>query len=160
MKNVEDVRARYRPERIKTLFVGESAPYSGAFFYCGNNAMLSHMRSVLAPGESDGDFLESFKARAWFLDDLSLEPANHLPRSQKRDALRASVPGLAERIALYRPEAIVSVLFSVAPFVEAAADQAGSAAPRFRLPFPGMGHQLRFKTELERILPDLPRLAA
>ena len=69
---VEAVRARYRPERIKTLFVGESAPCSGAFFYIGDTAMLHNMRRAveLALGES-GNFLESFKAYGWYLDDLA-----------------------------------------------------------------------------------------
>ena len=37
-----EVEARGRiiaRNRIATLFVGESAPYSGAFFYYGNSAM-------------------------------------------------------------------------------------------------------------------------
>ena len=33
MEPVEVTCARYRPDRITTLFVGESAPSSGAFFY-------------------------------------------------------------------------------------------------------------------------------
>src|SRR4029077_19516668 len=85
MKEVEAVRARYRPERIKTLFVGESAPYSGDFFYCGNTAMLRYMRRAveLAFGET-GNFLESFKAYGWYLDDLVLTPVNHLTKSQRK----------------------------------------------------------------------------
>ena len=41
---VEFTRARYRPDRITTLFVGESAPASGAFFYHGDSAMLRYMQ--------------------------------------------------------------------------------------------------------------------
>ena len=139
MEDVEAVRARYRPERIKTLFVGESAPHSGAFFYCGNNAMLRHMQSAvaLALGESD-DFLKSFKAYGWYLDDLVLTPVNHLTKSQKKAECQAAVKSFADRIASYQPEAIVSLLLIVEPFVKAAADQAGSKSPRYAVPFPGM----------------------
>jgi hypothetical protein len=42
--DVEVTRARYRPDRITTLFVGESAPASGAFFYHGDSAMLRYMQ--------------------------------------------------------------------------------------------------------------------
>src|SRR5229473_704723 len=45
MEAVEATRARFRPERITTLFVGESAPDSG-------------------------DFFTRFKAYGWYLDDL------------------------------------------------------------------------------------------
>ena len=159
MEDVEAVRARYRPERIKTLFVGESAPHSGAFFYCGNTAMLRHMRSAveLALGESD-DFLKSFKAYGWYLDDLVLTPVNHLKKSQKNAECQAAVRSFADRIASYQPEAIVSLLLVVEPFVKAAADQAGSKAPRYAVPFPGMGHQLRLKAKMAYVIPKLPRL--
>jgi hypothetical protein len=40
MEPVEIIRTRYRPDRITTLFVGESAPASGAFFYHGDSTML------------------------------------------------------------------------------------------------------------------------
>src|SRR5229473_291781 len=72
MEAVEATRARFRPERITTLFVGESAPDSGDFFYYGNNAMLGHMQRVVdnALGESGDDFLTRFKAYGWYLDDL------------------------------------------------------------------------------------------
>ena len=47
---VETTRARFRPERITTLFVSESAPVSGDFFCHGNNAMLRQMqRAVVTP---------------------------------------------------------------------------------------------------------------
>jgi len=47
MEAVEATRARFRPERITTLFVGESAPASGDFFYYGDNAMLGYMRQAV-----------------------------------------------------------------------------------------------------------------
>ena len=75
----EVARAHYRPERITTLFVGESAPYSGAFFYYGNSAMTRHMqRAVESALGATSNFLESFKAYGWYLDDLVLTPVNHL----------------------------------------------------------------------------------
>ena len=48
MEPVEVTRARYRPDRITTLFVGESAPASGAFFYHGDSAMLRYMQQAKA----------------------------------------------------------------------------------------------------------------
>jgi hypothetical protein len=47
MEAVEAARAKFRPERITTLFVGESAPSSGDFFYHGNSAMTRHMQSAV-----------------------------------------------------------------------------------------------------------------
>src|SRR5271169_5302145 len=84
MEAMEATRARFRPERITTLFVGESAPASGDFFYYGNTAMLRNMRRAVeqALGE-DGDFLPRFKAYGWYLDDLVLTPVNQLTKAQR-----------------------------------------------------------------------------
>jgi len=160
METVETVRAHYRPKQIKTLFVGESAPHSGKFFYCGNSAMKSHMKNAVEGmlGKSD-DFLESFKAYGWYLDDLVLTPVNHLTKSQRKAKCLEAQNSLADRIAVYRPEAIVSLLLFIKPFVDAAATIAGSNATRYYVPFPGMGHQDRFQVAMASVIQTLPRLA-
>jgi hypothetical protein len=118
MESVESARARFRPDRITTLFVGESAPASGNFFYYDNSVLFRDMRRAVehALGES-GDFLKSFKSYGWYLDDLVLTPVNHLTKSRVLDAQNS----LAHRIAAYQPEAIVSLLMLIKPFVDAAA---------------------------------------
>ncbi len=157
---IEATRARYRPKRIATLFVGESAPRSGAFFYCGNTGLAREMeRAMGAAGLiASGDFLEQFKARGWYLDDLVLTPVNHLHAAERKRRCRDAEQSLAGRIARYQPRAIVSVLLGIKDNVEAAAISAGSSAPRFAVPFPGNGQQARFRREMAPILPRLPRL--
>jgi hypothetical protein len=83
MDTIEVIRQRFLPERITTLFVGESAPHSGKFFYCGQTAMTTNMKRAveLAFGKSD-DFLRTFQAYGWFLDDLVPEPINQLKSSR------------------------------------------------------------------------------
>jgi hypothetical protein len=73
-----------------TLFVGESAPDSGAFFYYGNTALSRHMDAAMKAAGlvGNGDFLERFKAYGWYLDDLVLTPVNHLPKSQRKRECR------------------------------------------------------------------------
>src|SRR5687767_7803611 len=122
MEAVEGARARFRPERITTLFVGESAPFSGDFFYYGNNAMLLHMqRAVENALGAKGDFLARFKAYGWYLDDLVLIPVNHLTPSQRKAKCLEAQSSLANRIAEYRPLAIVSLLVRIKHIVDAAA---------------------------------------
>ena len=156
----ETIRAQFRPERVLTLFVGESAPHSGAFFYSGDTQMLRSIRRAVEEvlGKSD-DFLETFKAYGWFLDDLVLTPVNHIKEKSLRRAKCLEAQGsLATRIAAYQPKAIVSLLKSIEPFVNTAADAAGSDAPRYVVPFPGMGQQSRFKNAMASLIPKLPRL--
>jgi hypothetical protein len=104
------------------------------------------------------DFLERFKSYGWYLDDLVLTPVNHMTKSARNAKCLGAQSSLADRISEYRPLAIVSLLLSIQAIVEAAAMEAGSAVPRFAVPFPGMGQQARFYARMKVIVPNLPRL--
>jgi hypothetical protein len=162
LETIEGIRADFRPSQITTLFVGESAPVSGDFFYLGNTALKRHMQRATddAFGSSDVEFLDRFKAYGWFLDDLVLTPVNHLTKMERIEKCAGALSSLATRIAEYQPLAIVSLLKSIQPIVEAAAISAGSIAPRYAVPFPGMGQQGRFMTSMAEIMPKLPRRPA
>ena len=144
MKPIEATRARFRPERITTPFVGESAPASGDFFYYGSSAMSRHMQSAVEQAlGGDGDFLTRFKAYGWYLDDLVLTPVDRLSLPERDAKCREAQNGLAERIAEYQP---LALLLRIGGIVEAAAIAANCNASRFAVPFPGMGNQRRSKT--------------
>jgi hypothetical protein len=152
-------RAQYRPQCITTLFVGESPPASGKFFYYENTALARAMKAaMMAAGLCDGDdFLERFRALGWFLDDLVLEPVNWLAKSERQRKWREAQASLAARIKVYKPRAIVSVLLGIEHIVDGAAKVAGGDADLFAVPFPGMGQQARFREAMARIIPNLPR---
>ena len=42
--DIEKLRQSFRPEDIKALFVGESAPAGDTFFYRGNSQMFRYMK--------------------------------------------------------------------------------------------------------------------
>lgn len=157
--SVEAIRKTFRPKRVRTLFVGESAPRSGKFFYRGDSGMRHYMESVMESvlGESD-DFLNAFKRHGWYLDDLVLTPINHLTPSERKARCRNAQSKLANRIAEYQPEAIVCLLSRIEKFVWAATIASGSTARFYSVPFPGNGHQKRFRAEMKKIIPKLPRL--
>jgi hypothetical protein len=156
--DTEGLRARYRPQRIATLFVGESPPASGKFFYCANTTLARSMKAAMTAAGlcNDDNFLERFKANGWYLDDLCLEPVNWLARSERRRKWLEAQGGLVARIRVYKPRAIVSVLLAIRDIVEAAAKVAGSDAELFAVPFPGMGQQARFREAMAQIMPKLP----
>lgn len=150
-------RARYRPQRIRILFVGESPPSNGNFFYCGNNDMLRHMRSA-AGATSDSD--DIFSRASWPAGAISTTSCRR-PWTICRDRSAREYAGT--RATIWRlelrstaPLAIVSVLRWIKHVVEAAADEAGSSAPRHAVPFPGHGHQRRFQEQVARILSQSP----
>ena len=151
---LEKLRHRFRPSTIATLFVGESAPVGGSFFYAADAQLYRTMKSAFA---GSGDFLAAFMARGWFLDDLVLVPVNDKSAAERRRLHRQWMPSLARRIAAYRPRVVVSLLLSIEEVVGEAVAETGIAGLRhYALPYPGNRQQLRFKRELARIVGELP----
>jgi hypothetical protein len=160
MEAIEALRAAYRPKQIATLFVGESAPISGKFFYDGNNTMVRYMqRATEAVIPGTGDFLDRFKSYGWYLDDLVLTPINNMLAKDRKAQWLAARESLKVRIARYRPLAIVSLLKErqFASIVHGAAVDARSEALLCVVPFPGNGQQGRFHEAMLKLIPTLPK---
>lgn len=155
---IREARARYRPQRITVLFVGESPPSKGSFFYCGGNNLLRHMRSAVGGPSEDTDFLKSFMERGWYLDDLVSTPLDDQSKFEREKRCQDGRADLASRILEYRPSAIVCLLRRIKDDVEIAALMANSKARRYVVPFAGHGHQERFREEMKRIFPELQAL--
>lgn len=148
----EVTRQAFRPERITTPFVGKSVPKNGKFIYDGGTMMERHMEAGTAVP------LAEFKARGWYIDDLVLTAVDQMPYNsrQRRAACLAARESLAQRIAEYRPQAIVVLQRSISADVAAAVAIAGSDAKVYHVRFPGNGQQGNFKKDMEAILPLLP----
>lgn len=152
LAKIEALRHSYRPERITTLFIGESAPIGGSFFYDGNSQLYRYMK--MAFGGSD-DFL---RQKGFFLDDLVLYPINNLTGPQRKKLHREWVRSLAQRIAEYRPIAVVSMLGSIQGPIRSAIEKSGlESIEHYTVPFAGMGHQSKFQKEIALIIPKLPQ---
>ena len=156
VKTTEELRASYRPNMIRVLFVGESAPMGGTFFYEANSNLYRGMMEILAPTVGTApSFLASFKRAGCYLDDLVLHPINtHSQAERKRQHLE-NVPALAERLVSYRPGTIVSVLKAIQHPVEEAARLASLTCPVHAVSFPGNRRQADFRREMTALLPQL-----
>jgi hypothetical protein len=151
---IESLRHSFRPGKIATLFVGESAPVSGKFFYAGNTNFYRFVKQAFG---GDDDFLNAFKGDGFFLDDLVQRPVNALSRTERRRLHREYMPSLAQRIASYQPQAVISVMKDIHEVVAGAITSSKVAnITHYKLPFPGQSHQTRFVAELRRIRPKLP----
>jgi hypothetical protein len=153
MSNFENVRNHYRPDRIITLFVGESAPHGGTFFYNRDSGLFREIRKAFQGNEH---FLEDFRKNGFYLDDLVLEPVNHLAGTDRTSLCRASVSSLAKRLKDYKPKAIVILLHSIRPMVLRAMYEAGLSCIPYCTPYPGFGNQPRFHRAMSEIIPNLP----
>jgi hypothetical protein len=152
----ERLRKRYRPNRVRILFVGESPPASGRFFYRADSGLYRAVRETLVeafPTVSEGDFLVVFRALGCYLVDLCGEPVDRLTRRPRGRACRAGEAVLARTIRALRPKVIVTVVRSIRGNVARAQKQAGWAGRHVELPYPGRWHHHRMK--FQRVLVPL-----
>jgi hypothetical protein len=156
MNDIEKLRHSFRPTQITTLFVGESPPNGGTFFYKEDSLLYQRMREAFNGAES---FLRDFKAQGFFLDDLVLYPINQIKDKNERERHRQKgVPSLAKRMKDYRPVAVVALMCAIERMVAAAMREAGISHLPFQvMPFPGRPeHHERFKEKMTEIIPTLP----
>lgn len=155
-EDVEPLRASYRPAKIKVLFVGESAPAGGAFFYKQTGQVHGQFRQALAPHIGDTPtFVEAFKQAGFYLDDLVLEPVNWLSRSERKTTHAASIASLEKRMRDYEAPLIVAFMKGIAAPVKAALAASGTPCQFEVVPFPGNGRQAKFRSAMKAIMPKL-----
>jgi hypothetical protein len=156
MNDLESLRRSFRPRQITTLFVGESPPHGGTFFYKQDSLLYHRMKESLGVNLN---FLPAFQAKGFFLDDLVLYPINQVRDPNERDQhRRKSVHALAQRMTEYKPLAVVALMRAIEPMVADAMRKAGLAQiPLYVTPFPSRPeHQERFKVIMAEIIPKLP----
>jgi hypothetical protein len=153
----ERLRRRYRPARVRMLFVGESPPASGRFFYLADSGLYRAIRQTFLsafPDLKDADFLESFRKLDCYLVDLCGRPVDCLPMKQRRLAWRQGETRLAAMIRRLDPEVIVTVVRSIADNIERAEARAKWQGHHLALPYPGRWktHRDAFERALRPVL--------
>lgn len=158
MSSLEELRQSYKPETVRVLFVGESHPAGGTFFYKADSKLFRYTLEAFSEvyGHSCPEgaaFLSFFQQLGCYLDDLYLEPVNHLSREERRRCREAGVPSLRQRVEEIQPQAVVVVMCAIMPYVERALR--AMTVPLYSLPFPVRGHQRRYIEELITVLREL-----
>ncbi len=160
MDKYEILRESFRPKKIRVLFIGESRPANGTFFYHGDSRLAQYTCEAFCAGDGAipriSDFLKRFQSLGCFLTDLCPLPANSLPTKERTDARRKGERALANTIKSAQPDAIVIVMRGIAESAAQAIDKAGAnAIPCYVLPFPAQGHERQYVSELRGIVSDL-----
>jgi hypothetical protein len=153
MNKLEELRKSFHPDCITTLFVGESAPESGRFFYSSNSSLFRAMKRAFGNRET---FLEDFKKKGFYLDDLVLTPVNKLQNRERSRLRQDAVPELAKRLVEYKPKAVVVVMRAILPKVRNAMRMAGISYEPFCVPHPAFGNWTRFSNAMTEIIDGLP----
>lgn len=156
----ERLRQCFRPPRIQLLFVGESPPASGRFFYSGDSGLYRAMRMAFQIADSkidDENFLTEFRARGCYLTDLSHEPIDRLDASLRRAMRRNGEKLLAREITRLQPGIIAPVLRSIAGNVENAVARANWQGQILQFPYPGRWSKYR-EAFISALVPVIRRL--
>jgi hypothetical protein len=160
---IEQLRRRFLPTQVRVLFVGESPPAGGTFFYSANSILYEATKDAFRRGVPTlvrgANFLERFKAMGCYLDDLCAEPVNQwkltnsVAREKRLRAREDNESTLTNRIREYAPREIVVVMKGIEPNVRRTAEQAGFGDhPIHPLPFPRREHRARYVDELSHLL--------
>ncbi len=165
----ERLRSRFRPASVRVLFVGESPPAAGSFFYAADSELYRATRDAFEAGvprfRNVDSFLNAFAANGCYLVDLSLDPINQFTDrndgswSKRLRARRRGETRLAATIAELRPAVVIVVLKGIAANVRRAAARAGIPVERYALTYPSRWHRHRiaYREELTRLLRRLVR---
>jgi len=153
----ESLRRRYRPDRVRILFVGEAPPASGRFFYQGDSGLYRAVRDTFIaafPSLPQIEFLDAFRALGCYLVDLCSQPVDHMPRSTRTSICCAGEARLARTIRALRPIVIVTLVRSIRASVKRAHSMAGWSGLHLELPYPGRWkhHRVEFQRQLLPVL--------
>lgn len=156
----ERTRRKYKPDDVRVLFIGESPPVGGEFFYLANSALYYATRQAFEDAipalRKREDFLGAFCALGCYLEDLSTVPVNHLDlsdrqqRAERRALRRKGMKALSRRMRPWSPRVVAPVVLDMVRSgdIDETLRLAGyEDVERADLPFPGR-HRDRYVDEL------------
>ena len=156
----ERLRKRYIPDPVRILFVGESPPASGRFFYQADSGLYRAVRDTFATAFRllpKSGFLDSFRSLGCYLVDLCGQPVDHMTRDARECACRAGEVRLTRTIRELHPQIMVATVKSIRQNVRRAQARAGWSGVYLELPYPGQWHRNRIEFE-RRLVPLLRKV--
>lgn len=153
----ERLRRRYRPTRVRLLFVGEAPPASMRFFYQADSGLYRAIRGTFVstlPALQGADFLESFRALGCYLVDLCGMPVDRLTRAHRRKACMDGEERLSQTLKQLQPKVVITVVRSIAANVRRSRQRANWRGMHLELPYPGRWkhHRVAFEEALAPVL--------
>jgi len=140
------------------LFVGESPPANGGYFYFGKGILFASTKRAFIQAFCKSftlpeEFFRYFQSSGCFLDDLSSVPVYHLPSVERKQVLIGCIDAFAERLRDLKPDTIIVFLNRIRSPVERAVSLANIPVTKLLyLPFPGYGHQKKYVDPLAEFL--------
>lgn len=157
-----DLRNRYIPTGIRTIFVLESPPASGRYFYNPDGAVTeplfrAMMKDVLGiTPSSKEEGLKEFAARGHFLIDATYTPVNRCTDKEKAEIIARDSPALVEDLRNYaKPDTrIILVKANVCKLLTPRLIDADFNVLNHGvvIPFPSSGRQSEFRSAIQKVL--------
>lgn len=148
--STEEIRAGYKPDKVRVLFIGESAPPSGkTFFYNGDSRLCRFWKTTFETVlerqfATASAFLLWFKRQGFFLDDLLLVPKRRSNRRKELELMwRSGIEPLADRISQCQPAMAVAVIKGPAECIGRAIKMSGVRLDYRIVGFPFPGKHMR-----------------
>ena len=105
----EEARMHYQPSLIRALFIGESRPTGGTFFFNENSNLYRATKIAFEQVSSTHFNCEMFRQYGCWLYDVCTISVNNLPRADKIALIRDGIPALRKIIQELNPEYIFVV---------------------------------------------------
>ena len=156
------LRGRFAPKEAKIIYVLESPPASGKYFYDPSGstkeplftAIMNDVLGIKPPTKEKG--LQQFAGRGFFLIDSTYTPVNRLKDKARDAVICGDFTGLVEDLKRYAQShtGIVLVKANVCrllgPRLTAAGFNVLNAGEV--IPFPSNGQQGKFRAAIRRVL--------
>ncbi len=161
-------RRKYRPRKVLFLFIAESPPSSGGFFYFGTTIGKDHlfretMKALefwpedepMGAGVDKRSMLRRFQSMGLYLLDTCVFPVDKLRPKERRKAVLSQTPRLINDVIKANPLRIFIVKSSIFNPVGMALSEAGLLTRVLNtgpVPFPSHGNQPIYRSMLRRAM--------
>jgi hypothetical protein len=157
------LRQKYLPQKIKYIFLLESPPISGGYFYDPDGRATEQLFSAVMKvinyrPVSKADGLREFARRGYVLVDATYSPVNHIKNERKRNqAILRDLPDLIDglrKMVGRRRVKIILIKANICQMLEAPLKAVGFNVINngISVPFPGSGQQNKFFQAIKQLL--------
>ena len=171
VENFRAARDQYRPSKVKLLWIAESPPTSGSYFYFQKTTGRDHLfretmraiglwpdKEIMKKGVDKQPLLERFRSKGFFLIDTCSYPVDKLPDRERRRAILDGTSGLEQLVSELNPNGIIIVKSNIFDPVKRVLESSGFAGKilnRKPLPFPSHGRQRSYRKKISGMLREL-----
>jgi len=148
----EASRKAFKPVRVDVLFVGESRPSGGTFFYQGDSNLFRETKKAFDEYFGQNIFsLDAFKDWNCWLYDICKNPVNCLDDEAREDEIQRNMPCLEKCVGSENPKYIVICkrgAVRAAVSLSSIMSKYRENETLFFLPFPSNGRQKEYREGL------------